>query len=94
LALARTFQAQKTHPASPNAVAVGDFNGDGKPDLVVTNPGGNTFGVLLGNGDGSFQTQQNYTIGIPVLHSKTLYFVLEEGSSFIPHKSVRPAISA
>ena len=35
----------------PNSVAVGDFNGDGKPDLVVANAGnldtGNTVSVLL-----------------------------------------------
>lgn len=42
-------------------VAVADVNGDGKPDLIVanydTNTTGvlNTIGVLLGNGDGTFQ---------------------------------------
>ena len=38
------------------AVAAGDFNGDGKPDLVVANFNDNTVSVLLGNGDGTFQT--------------------------------------
>lgn len=44
------------------SVAVGDVNGDGKPDLLVANEcGGNnncsdgSLGVLLGNGDGTFQ---------------------------------------
>jgi len=45
------------------ALAVGDFNGDGKPDLVVANDGGNNVNVLLGNGDGTFQTAVNYAVG-------------------------------
>ena len=47
----------------PTLVAVGDFNGDGKPDLVVANLGSNTVSVLLGNGDGTFQPAVNYGAG-------------------------------
>jgi hypothetical protein len=36
-------------------IATADFNGDGKPDLVVNSQTLNTFSVLLGNGDGTFQ---------------------------------------
>ncbi|HUB82796.1 MAG TPA: FG-GAP-like repeat-containing protein [Bryobacteraceae bacterium] len=36
-----------------NSIAVGDFNGDGKPDLVLGQSGGAA--VLLGNGDGTFK---------------------------------------
>jgi FG-GAP-like repeat len=32
----------------------GDFNGDGKLDLAVTNASSNTVSILLGNGDGTF----------------------------------------
>ena len=39
---------------SPNSVAVGDFNGDGRTDLAVANSGSNTVTILLGNGDGTF----------------------------------------
>jgi hypothetical protein len=46
----------------PDAVAVGDFNGDGKVDLAVANSD-NTVSVLLGNGDGTYQTQVTYAVG-------------------------------
>jgi hypothetical protein len=36
------------------AVAVADFNSDGKEDLAVCNYGSNTVSILLGNGDGTF----------------------------------------
>jgi hypothetical protein len=40
--------------SSPFFVAVGDFNGDGKPDLAITNHADNNVTVLLGNGTGGF----------------------------------------
>jgi hypothetical protein len=46
-----------------SSVAVGDFNGDGKLDLVVANAGGNNASVLLGKGDGTFQAAPNYSAG-------------------------------
>jgi hypothetical protein len=50
---------------SPVSVAVGDFNGDGKLDLAVTNTVG--VNVLLGNGDGTFQPAQFFnTVSYPV----------------------------
>ncbi len=45
------------------AVAVGDFNGDGILDLVLTNPLARQFSVLLGNGDGTFGSGLSQTIG-------------------------------
>jgi hypothetical protein len=38
----------------PFSLAVGDFNGDGKPDLAVANEGDNTVSILLGDGQGGF----------------------------------------
>jgi hypothetical protein len=57
-----TFGAAGNYDAglTPVDVAVGDFNGDGIPDLAVANSG-NTLGqgmgvsILLGNGNGTFQ---------------------------------------
>ena len=49
--------------ASPQVVAVGDFNGDGRQDLAVANSGSNTVSVLLGNGDGTFQPAQDFPVG-------------------------------
>ena len=55
----------------PYSVAVGDFNGDGKADIAVVNVGGiaipnaNTVFILLGNGDGTFQTAVNYAVAYP-----------------------------
>src|SRR5216684_3491351 len=56
----RDFAAQ----ASPSSVAVGDFNADGVPDLAVANTDSNSVSVLLGNGDGSFQTARSFGAGI------------------------------
>jgi len=50
---------------SPRSVTVGDFNGDGRPDLAVVNDG-NVFlqrgfvSILLGAGDGTFGPQRTF----------------------------------
>src|SRR3989442_1019108 len=48
---------------SPDSVAVGDFNGDGRLDLAVANFGSNDVSVLLGNGDGTFQAALSFAAG-------------------------------
>jgi hypothetical protein len=56
-----------TAGANPYSVAVGDFNGDGNPDIAVANQNGNNVSVLLGNGDGTLQAPTYYLAGtIPV----------------------------
>ena len=47
----------------PFANAVGDFNGDHILDVAVCNYSSNNVSVLLGNGDGTFQTAVNYPVG-------------------------------
>ena len=44
-------------------VAVGDFNGDGKPDIVIANLDSNTVSVLLNNGNGTFAAHQDFAVG-------------------------------
>jgi hypothetical protein len=48
---------------SPAEVAIGDLNGDGKPDLAIANQDGGTVSVLPNRGDGSFQAKRGYATG-------------------------------
>ena len=47
--------------AGPSSVAIGDFNGDGKQDVIVALEGIGALAVLPGNGDG--------TLGTPLLYA-------------------------
>ena len=47
----------------PYAMAVGDFNGDGKQDLAVTNVSSNSVSILLGDGSGNFGAPVNFGVG-------------------------------
>ncbi|MGA2589798.1 MAG: FG-GAP-like repeat-containing protein [Bryobacteraceae bacterium] len=63
-------QVSFTTPASyatekaPLWVTTGDFNGDGKLDLAVADGGSDAVTILLGNGDGTFQTGVSYSAGV------------------------------
>ena len=87
-----TFQAAALYSsggAGATSVTVADVNGDGRSDLLVANCGchNGTFfntgsvGVLLGNGDGSFQTVVNYSSGGPYPWSVAVADVNGDGES-------------
>jgi hypothetical protein len=61
-ASALSFAAAKSYSSgrSPHSVAIGDLDGDGKPDLVIANADADTVSVLLNRGDGSFQAKRDY----------------------------------
>ena len=65
-----TFVAGATYPLGsaltqpPSSIVAADFNGDGKIDLAVANAALSTsISILLGNGDGTFQSPVQYTTG-------------------------------
>ena len=87
-----TFQAAVSYGSggyNPDSVAVADVNGDGKPDLVVANLCANvgnvctgiqgSVGVLLGNGDGTFQAAVSYVSGATYARSVAVADVNGDG---------------
>ncbi len=48
---------------NPYCVAVADFNGDGKPDMVTANAAFSTVSVLLGDGAGGFAAKTDFATG-------------------------------
>src|SRR5262249_945749 len=50
---------------TPTAIATGDFNNDGKLDLVTANQGDNTVSLEFGNGAGGFTAHQELNVSLP-----------------------------
>jgi len=48
---------------APQAIATGDFNGDGRWDLATVNGTSDDVSVLLGNGNGTFQSAVSFGVG-------------------------------
>jgi len=46
--------------SKPQAIAIGDLNGDAIPDVVTANGGSDDVSILLGNGDGTFRPHEEY----------------------------------
>ncbi|HTZ98378.1 MAG TPA: choice-of-anchor tandem repeat GloVer-containing protein [Terriglobales bacterium] len=64
------------------SVAVADLNADGNPDIAVADEGtasNGLVGVLLGNGDGTFQTAVNYDSGGQTAYSVAIADVNGDG---------------
>ena len=57
-----TFTSARDYPlnAAPYATAIGDLNGDGKPDLAALSVLGGTVSILLNNGDGTFSSATDF----------------------------------
>lgn len=60
-----TFQSAPHYAVGSNPLflAMGELNGDGRPELVVANSGANDISVLRNNGDGTFKPKTNYLTG-------------------------------
>lgn len=65
-----------------NGLALGDFNGDGKLDAVLTSSSG-TASVVLGNGNGTFMAHEDYTLGTKPSAVATGTFDTAGGLDFI-----------
>ena len=64
----RRHLRRQNHPAvgwNARSVAIGEFNGDAKQDLVVAAQfaGESRVHVLLGNGDGTFAAMTDFAVG-------------------------------
>lgn len=81
-----TFVAPVNYPVTNvGAIAAGDVNKDGAPDLVVTTgsfdvSGNNTVAVFPNNGNGTFAPAVYYAIGVTGPHGVTIGDVNKDGS--------------
>ena len=48
---------------TPSTVVIGDFNGDGRPDLAVANLFSNSVSILLGTGAGTYGAATTFAVG-------------------------------
>lgn len=71
-----TFSTMTTYStgneSKPIRTVLGDFNGDGQLDIVSTNTGSDTLGILIGNGNGTFDVVKTH----PTVTGHTPYSIL------------------
>jgi hypothetical protein len=59
----------------PVAMAMADFDGNGKPDLAIANNAGSSVSIFLGSGDGTFSREGTpITVGQTPFHVETTDF--------------------
>src|SRR5262249_35632330 len=61
-----SFDPPVSYPVVGSMILAGDFNGDGKLD-IVTRSTPTSLAVLLNNGNGTFQSAQNYPVPQPLV---------------------------
>jgi hypothetical protein len=62
---APSFAGPRNYPTGvdPWSIAIGDLNGDGKPDLATANLTADGVSVLINAGDGGLRTRRDYATG-------------------------------
>jgi hypothetical protein len=77
-----SFESPLTYATGtgPHSLTVQDINGDGMRDLIIANTTSKTIGIMLGNGNGTFQPQTSYSLGIHTPTSLVLADVNGDGN--------------
>jgi len=99
------FASGRTFDAGPNpdAVAVADFNGDGKPDLIIANDGGSGINggpingqvnVLLNQGNGSFVSVQSTVPNLTLVGVVAVADFNKDGKQDIVVSGINSAINS
>ena len=86
-----TFRFSANYTAAqmnPGAIAVGDLNGDGKPDLAVTDIYNSYVYLFPGNGDGTFQAVTTIPVGYDQDASTTGLAIFDANGDGIPDIAV------